>query len=216
MKKILFLLMMLVSLSAQSHPVSYNDLLLAAIKLDPHFSYEANVDSYMQRFRNDVWNRYRNDEFSLQDKRDETLKIMKDVIENFDIDKVYEINTDFSVGDYNFENNEFPLNAIGSTSYFSWREGYPSSQNFPGTFRVYFNNTEVFENIAMEREEARTFIDSRRSSGGHINRSVSATFSFKISEPRGGRGELNAEIVGYKIYDGTLNNRGRVIAEYPQ
>ena len=63
--------------TVSAHDLEWQKLLLAALQLRQGLDYDANVDSYMQVFRPDVWNRYRNDRFGLEAKRKETIELMK-------------------------------------------------------------------------------------------------------------------------------------------
>ena len=184
--------------SAAAHELTWTNLMMAATKMQPHFDYEANVDSYMQLYRSDVWKRYRNDEFELQDKRDETIKIMKERISSFPLNEEFVINTTFEFGDYDFKNQVFPLNAIDETSYFYDREY--SNGSFPRTYKVFFSNPTKIGDIRMTKEDAKAFLNSRKSSGGHIDRTINAKLQLRITGLKNNSDELIADLTHATIY----------------
>lgn len=103
--------------AVQAHDFSWDTLLIAKMKLQRGFDYESHVDSYMQVFRSSAWNRYKNDEFELEDRRNETLNLMKERVDLFDLDEELTINTTFSIGKYDFGKEEFPITEATSDHY---------------------------------------------------------------------------------------------------
>ncbi|WP_203299398.1 DUF4852 domain-containing protein [Marinobacter sediminum] len=180
------------------HEFNWTNLMLASAKLQPAFDYEANVDSYMYIYRNDVWDRYRNDEFELQDKRDETQEIMKSRIDSFDIGEAFVINTSFDFGEYDFSNGIFPVESIGESAYFS--ESRYNSKSFPSTYRVFFDNPEMIGDLKMNKELAKSFLNSRKSSYGSVDRSINAKMEFVIIETKTNPRDLVAQLTKVTFY----------------
>lgn len=142
-----------------AHELKWDSLMLAAVKMQPHFDYEANVDSYMQLYRSDVWNRYRNDEFELQEKREETIGMMKERASSFPLEEEFVVYATFDFGDYDFKKEAFPLNALSETTYFNDRNDRNGS--FPYTYKVFFSNPAKIGDINMAKDEAKSFLKSR-------------------------------------------------------
>lgn len=138
---------LMVSTSVMAHDLNWDNLMIAAVKLQPQFDYEANVDSYMNIYRSDVWNRYRNDEFELQDKREETIKMMKERVSSFPLNEEFVVYTSFEFGDYDFKKQIFPLDSLTEATYFhasNWNHG-----SFPDTYKVFFSNPSKIGDINM-------------------------------------------------------------------
>jgi|AntDeeMinimDraft_4_1070355.scaffolds.fasta_scaffold08230_1 hypothetical protein len=183
---------------ALGHEFNWTNLMLTSAKLQPAFDYEANVDSYMYIYRNDVWDRYRNDEFELQDKRDETQEIMKSRIASFDVGESFVINTSFNFGEYDFSNEMFPVESIGESAYFNQRRY--NSKSFPSTYRVFFDNPGMIGDLKMNKEQAKSFLNSRKSSYGSVDRSINVKMEFVIIETKTNPKDLVAQFTKVTFY----------------
>jgi len=194
MSKILFPLLVIVGLLVSPHvyaqPFTWGTMVTAMMKLNKSFNYKANVDAYMQMFRKDVWNRYHNDEFALDDKRKETLKIMQDQVAAFPIQEAIEIHSAQDFGKYNFEKGEFQFQPLSADQYFYVDNprfagivlpppnlrpfvSMPTIDNsFPLKIKLFFSNPEKISGIKMEKGFAKNFIGRRTSNYGDINRRV--------------------------------------------
>ncbi len=182
-----------------AHDFSWTNLMLAAVKMQPHFDYDANVDSYMQMYRPDVWNRYRNDEFELQDKREETIKIMKDRVASFSLNEEFVVHTVFKFGDYNFKKQLFPLDSLTANTCFS--ESAPRHfGSFPYNYKLFFTNPSRIGDIDMVKEDAKKFIQKRKDKYGSVNRRINAKLKFRIIKLKNGRDELEAELTHVTLY----------------
>lgn len=198
------------SASAMAHDLNWDNLMMAAVKMQPQFDYEANVDSYMKIYRSDVWDRYRNDEFELQDKRDETVKMMKERISSFPLNEEFVVYTSFDFGDYDFKKQVFPLDSLTETTYFPEFRG--NSGSFPYTYKVFFKNTAKIGNINMAKDDARNFLKKRKDRYGDVDRSVNAKLQFRITKLKNGRDELEAELTHVTIYSD--DQRAKVLQEF--
>lgn len=196
--------------TAIAHELKWDSLMLAAVKMQPHFDYEANVDSYMKLYRPDEWNRYRNDEFELQDKRQETIAIMKEQVAAFSLEEEFVVYTTFEFGDYDFKNEVFPLDALGETTYFHDRKyGYGT---FPSEYKVFFSNPTKVGDINMPKSDAKDFLQSRKDRFGYVDRRLNAKIAFRITNLKNGRNELVGELTHVTIYSD--DQRARVLQEY--
>lgn len=190
---------------------SWTNLMLASVKLNPNFDYQTYVDSYMEEYRNPVYKRYRNDEFNMRSKREETIEIMKERVRNFDLDEEFIINTSVEMGKYNFEDELFPVQGIGANSYFYERN---HAGEFPYRYKVKFSNFDLIGDIEMEPNEAEAFIDQRKNNYGSINRELPIQLKFKIVD-RESDDTLIAKLVDATVYQDRNYSKELVVFSAP-
>ena len=176
---------------------SWTNLMLASAKLNQSFDYETYVDSYMAEYRQPVYRKYRNDEFKMQAKREETIEMMKKRINNFDIDEEYLINTSVQMGQYDFNAGSFPIQGPGPNSYFYDTN---TAGEFPYRYKVSFSNTDMVGDLDMEASAAEQFVAERKDSNGNVNRELPAQLKFKIVE-RDSDDMLVAEFTEVTLYE---------------
>ena len=182
----------------QAHDLDWKSLLIASLKLRPGLDYEANVDSYMEAFRPDVWKRFRNDEFEMVGKRKETIELMKQSIANFSLQETFTVRTTTKFGSYEFESKSFPIDGWSESSFF-----YASTYtygSFPDTINVFLNNPKAVTRIALGEVQAKEFVRSRKDSYGEVDRKLYVILQLRILKAKSYPDELLAEICGYRIY----------------
>lgn len=189
----------LVSITCDAHDFSWDNLLLSKMKIQKGFDYEAHVDSYMKVFRPVVWKRYQNDEFELEDKRRETLSLMKDRVDAFQIEEEMELNGTMTLGGYDFDNLEFPIKEATESHY--WYKSRYTSSDFPSSFSIYFSNPELIRTLPMEKDEARSFITRRKDRYGNVDRRIQMTLKFTVSKMKNAHDEFLVEIKSARFYD---------------
>ena len=200
MRNLMLVLALFVSQSTSllAHDFDWKTLAIASLKLRNQLDYEANVDSFMMTFRPDVWNKYHDDEFEMVGKRKETIEIMKQLVNSFSLQESFLIRTTTRLKNYDFESKAFPIQGWDDSYYF-YESQYPHG-SFPHTFRVFMSNTEVFERIPFDEQQAKEFLRNRKDRFGEIDRTVHVTISMKIIkqniEPR----DMVAEITKYRVY----------------
>jgi len=214
---LIFLTLLFGNSSASSF--GWNEALLASMKLQEDYAYERTVDSYMRLFRRDVWTRHRNDEFELQDKRVETVEIMKDRVDNLDLNSEFLVNTEFRFLEYDFEKSEYPLIALNEDSiirieHVAHRSHHVSTYGLPTSFDLSFTNTDIIGAIPMKQDVAREFLISRRDSRGNVNRALSVALYFKLIDFHENDNRFDAEITRVDIFHGPLRDRGSVIKSF--
>jgi len=202
MSKILFPLLTIVFLlvsppPTQAQELSWENLLLETMKLDKSFDYEANVDSYMQKFRSDIWERYHNDEFELEDKRQETIKMMRARVAAFPSQEEFVIPTTFSFENYNFKKQKFPMQPFSESTYYNASDS--GSGTLPYMIKLFFSNPEKVSGLSMGKAPARGFIVLRKDQYGDINRTVYATVHAKVINLKG-KDTLEAKITSVEVY----------------
>lgn len=207
---VLVLALTLGTSSASAHDLKWDDLMLASVKLNQHFDYEENVDSYMQIYMPDVWNRVKNDEFELNDKRAEVVKIMKDNVAAFSLEEDFVFLAAIQFQDYDFEKGVFPVVKMDPGMYFA----HPNTRHgsFPYEYKVFFSNPQFFQDIKMSKDDAKSFVQSRKASNGSVNRMLVTEIRFRVTKNRDARGEIEAEIVRVTTFKD--KERTMVLQEY--
>lgn len=191
--------------SAIAHEMNWSNLMLASVKLQPDFNYKEHVDSYMIIFRKDVWHKYRNDEFELNDKRDETIRMMKEKVSSFSLDENFVLHASMEFGDYDFDKGVFPIKPITPTTYFSGVRR--QSFTFPSEYHIFFSNGDKLGDISMPKDEARTLVADRKTKFGTVNRDLFVEIKFRVSSLKENPHQLEAEIDEITIYaDSTQKN----------
>lgn len=191
--------------AAFAHDFSWENLQTASMKLNKQFDYEAHVDGYMQAYRPDLWKRYRDDEFALEEKRVETIELMKKRAEKFSLDEDFVLNVRLDLGKYDFRESRFPIENMTENYY--WYASKYSVGDLPGQFTVRFSNVSLLSVIPMSKESANDFVKRNKNSYGQVNRTVSATIWFRLTELKHKDSEFVAEIQSAKIYEDAAKTR---------
>lgn len=175
---------------------TYNTVLPVYLKLDKTLMPEDIVDGYMQTYRPEVWAKYQNDEFELDDKRQETLKMMKNIIAAANPDETFTIQARFQFGEYNFSKEQFDFHPFAGGVFFPLDQ---CCSSLPRRIKVSFSNPDIVDGIPMKKAMAKQFLDSRKSSGGYVNRDILAKVKIRmLSVPT--RGELVAQIEQVQLF----------------
>lgn len=185
--------------AAETYELTWENLLLASIKLDKRFDYESHVDAYMQIFRSQVWDRVRNNEFELDGKRQETVEIMKYRVQEFSLDRSFLIRSDLELGKYDFSKQEFPVLNVSETHY--WYEYQYSAGSFPSRFSVFVSNPALLSAMPMTKDKAEQFLRRRTDRNGNISREVPATIVIRILRAKDERGQLLGEIQSASVFE---------------
>ena len=189
------------SITAQAKDFTYENLLYALYKINNDVDYELIADSYMKSFRASIWRKYKNDEFELEDKRRDTIEILKNKIANYDITDPFKIRTNVDFDKYNFKELKFNFTPIAPNTYF-----YESMccNELPRQIKIMITNGSIIDGIPMKKEAAKKFLNSRKGYGGHIDRTVTLTLEIlpkNISDIN----TITSEIISYKVVDPKTN-----------
>lgn len=195
-----FIAAMLFSVGAMAYEFSWDNLMLSDAKLNSDYDYEAYVDAYMMRYRRPIWKKYKNDEFELEGKRQETIEMMKKRFAAFDLNQDFVINTGFKFGKYDFKKESFPLDGISANSYFYESKGWYGENVFPSRYSVHFTNPEIMDVLPMKKDDAKAFIQGKKNEYGRVDRRLPARIKFKILKKRG-QSEFDAKITEITVYD---------------
>ncbi len=181
-----------------AHDFNWKNLLLASLKLREDLDYDANIDSYMQIFRPDVWEHFRNDEFELVAKRKESMVLMKKQIANHSLQETYSIRATTSFKNYDFDLKSFPLEGWSETSFFH-ESSYPHG-TFPSSFKVYMTNPQVVDAIPMSEAQAREFVKARKNRNGDVNRTIYVLMNIRIIKLQEEPDNLVADITSCQVF----------------
>lgn len=183
---------------AVAHDFTWDNLAMACIKLDKNYDVDANVEWYMENYREDTWKLARNDEFLMHEKKQETRRIFQNRIDQFDVGQSFILRGDTQIEDYDFTNNEFPRTPSGPDSYW-YKHSSKYSDSIPSTLKVFMKNHEFLAGVPMDPAAARAFVQSRKKSNGYVDRNVYAIIEFRVVKMRD-EGELLAEALKVTYY----------------
>lgn len=210
-----YLLTLLCGLAAaapvRAYEFNYDNLLAAWMKLNGDFAYSTNqVDSYMQLYRQAVYNQVRNNEFRLRRERKRTEEMMREKAKKFDPSGVFTLKTKLNLDKYDFDKKGFPITEMRQNDARYWYPRSPYARYLPSQFKVYFANTAKLHYLPMDSQTAEQLLTSRTNRYGRIDRTVYAEIRFRLKKIKSvRRHQLSAEIVSATLY-GT-NKRVRVL-----
>lgn len=182
---------------------------MARMKFEKNLDNHVYVDEYMKVFRAAVWERYRNDEFELQDKREETVDIMKQELSSFNLDEPFIINTTVEFEKYNFKKEKFEMNPFGENIFFNSRKC--CFKVFSNEYRVFFNNGNLIDGLPMPKDKAKNFLNSRKGYGGSVDRRVYARIEFKLTKLQNDK-EFMSQIINLSLF--ADRNHSKLLYEY--
>ena len=164
------------TLPARAYDMTYQNMLIATMKLDPNFDYDNIVDSYMQDFRPTVWQRSHDDEFQRRGKEAETLDMMKKAAASFDLSEPIVIHTSIQFGEYDFKVHQFALDPFSASSFFPVNH---CCNSLPGQIKLYFSNPTLIDGLPMGEAAAQAFVDQHKQYG-NVNRTLEAEISVRL------------------------------------
>lgn len=188
--------------TAYAKEANYLNLFLTDLKLSPSVDYENIINKYMQAYRSEVWTKYKNDEFELEDKRQESIDMLKDKVAGFDLNDPVVIRTRTEFGEYDFDSQAFEYKPISEGIYFPFRN-YP----MPNVKLTISNGSDIGD-IAMPKAEAKNFLAERKSSYGSIDREVNLTLEIIVESVSDYT--LSGKIINYQI---TADNGDTIASE---
>ena len=124
--------------SAWAYDMTYQNMLIALMKLSPAYDYDNVVDSYMQAFRPAVWQRSHDDEFERHGKEAETQQMIKNAVANFNLNDPFVVHTTVQFGEYDFKQHQFALNPFSNSTFFYVNY---CCNNLPNQIKLFFSNS---------------------------------------------------------------------------
>lgn len=141
------------------------------------------VVDYMNKNHKNMYNQYRNDEFDFENKKEEVLKELIENVNSFNPDKTYVINTTSKFSDYNFTNEYFEFKPLSDNTYFSYyKTDHCYDCEYHTQVRLFFTNSEQFQDLTINKDQANKLIKSRKDKRGNIDKKVKIRIYFKISD----------------------------------
>lgn len=142
--------------------------------------------NYAKVIEYETYDKYNNDEFEW----DEQFTLLKQKldknIEDADLDSVYTVVTGVEFGDYDFANEGFPV-SIGEGTFFpleTFYRDYEATRDslFRKEIAFKLDSFEKYNFIAMPKADAKTFLQSRKSNSGYVNRNITLQITYKLAK----------------------------------
>lgn len=156
---------------------------------------------YAKSIEEDVYDKYKNDEFEWNDKFETIKKNFAAKVENAKVDNIFGFTLDMEFGDYDFSKEAYsikinpgtfiPLDSVGN-----W--GCKTNE-FNSRIGLKLKDIEKYNLLKMSKDEAKTFLQSRKNSYGDVNRTVRVFYKFEI-------GSLNSS--AYKEWEKIASSNG--------
>lgn len=175
-----------------SQPISLtNELALYAFLKGTNADLSDEYLPYAQVMEYDVYQKYHNDPFDWEEKFAQCKKNFDEKVANINLDQEYAIMTTIEFGDYDFENQGykvkiddgtyFPMNSVFSK--FGTYSAYPGDDSyFVNKLGLKIQDLSKYNFIPMEKEAAKTFLQSRKSSYGNINKQITIMIKYKLAD----------------------------------
>ena len=144
------------------------------------------------------------DEFELEDRKKETIQLMKEKVEGFNLHDEFTINTNIEFGKYNFKKGVYPLMGLNKNSFYFEDKHYIDT--YPKRFKMFLRNSEIITAIKMEKVKAKTFLKSRKDKYGSIDRELPSEIKIVIEKLGEGEGELIGRITEINIFEDKEHN----------
>ena len=143
------------------------------------------VVEYMYKFNNEMYKKYRDDEFLFESQKQKMLSEMVNNVKDINTGKTYIVYTGTEFGKYDFEKNEFEFNPLSERSYFKifdmTNNYYCGKCETLTSIGLQFMNWQDIDGIKMDSNKAKKFIQSRKNSSGSVNRDVSIKIFYEIA-----------------------------------
>lgn len=189
MKKILSIgLLMLLSASClfgQSKVLDDNSGLFIYLKGSNTKITEDDYLIYAKGFERDTYNKYKNDEFEWHDKFQILKQNLDKKIADADLTSSYTVVTGVDFGDYDFTNEGFPV-TIGEGTFFplGYNDSYYEAKRgsvFNSQTALKLDGFHKYNFIKLPKDEAKTFLQSRKDRYGNVDRSLTLQITYKIA-----------------------------------
>ena len=130
---------------------------------------------YLFRFNKSIYNKYKQDEFELDNQKQIATEIIKNNISTTEDSTSYFCGIEIDIDNYDFSTNSFPLGGYFD-SYTVITGGVLTE--FPQT-KIVFINTTDFSRVIVDKAVANSLIKRRKDSSGNVNRKIYANVYFK-------------------------------------
>ncbi|ELQ9312218.1 DUF4852 domain-containing protein [Serratia marcescens] len=199
---------LLLSGSVMAYDFSYDNTLIAYLKLNENVKPQDVVDGYMNMYRPTVWQKSHNDEFEMEDKRKETIDIIKKKISDMDLNKSFTIMTLLQFGDYDFSKKAFAFTPLTGNAYYHVDKCCYSG--ITNTVNVFFDNGDIVNGFPMSEDKAKQFLATRKDKQGSVNRRVFSVIDFTMKESTE-ENKIIGHINSVSVYD---KEGGKLLQQY--
>jgi hypothetical protein len=162
----------LLACPAQAAEFTYQNVLLAYIKLSHDFPIDYMADDLMQVFRPEIWQRVHNDEFALQKRRAETLAMIRNNLALLSPGEEFTLQTAIQFGAYDFNAHKFDLHPFTEATYFPVEF---CCTDLPSRIRVGFANPGLLDGLPLPEASARALLSKHAN-----NRELQALVRFRM------------------------------------
>ena len=190
--------------------MNYHNLLITYMSETGDTIYTKFVDDWMRAFRKQIWNKYKNDEFELDERREEIKLLISRDLKTYDPNGEYIINTEVEFGEYDFDKQEFSLHPFSTSLVFNVSSPIAGG-TLPPNFKVLFVNPDIVDGLPMDKKHAKHFIQGRKS-GGYFNRKLTAVIYCKFKSATADY-KIKLEITNVQLVD--KEDGDRVIYKIP-
>lgn len=128
---------------------------------------------YLRRFNKENYDKYRKDEFELDNQKQISTNKMKENIASMSDTTSYYTDIELNLDNYDFSTMSFPV---------KFEKYYTLLQNLAGEFtetNLVFANQDIFIKLPVDKSTANSFIKRRKNRFGDIDRTVFARVYFK-------------------------------------
>lgn len=182
MKK--FLLLMVIafylvnsfSYSQELKVFSFRDGMSWYLKSNKEIIDDKFIDLYAEDFYNDIYKKYRSDEFEWNEKKGKIKKDIEDGMSNVGTD--YIIYFVAELLEYNFDKEAFNIK-FSEGVLFSY-ESSPSSYSKLNELELLVQNLYEYKFVPISKDKANAFIKSRKDSSGGVDRKVTIKAKIKL------------------------------------
>ena len=173
-----FLLILSLHSIAQQNTIDDKTVFLAYVS---HFQYDENTfKKYIQLFKQNEYNLYKNDEFQYPKFYEKTKTEYLNGIANLNYHTTYVRSKYVDLGAYNFTAQSFPLNMAFENVLNEDRNDFfgnlydlnPYPWSLPGIRADIFNQRKLDLALKMQEAKANLFIQNRKTANGQVNRKV--------------------------------------------
>lgn len=187
-----------------------NDLALYAFLKGTNADLSEEYLPYAQVMEYEVWKKYHNDPFEWEEKFAQCKKNFDEKIANVNPNQEYVIMTSIEFDDYDFENQGYKVEINDGTYFpmdsvffkFGTYNAYPGDNSyFVNKIGLKLQDLSKYNFIPMEKETAKTFLQSRKSSSGNINKKITIMVKYKLAD-------FNSK--EYNDFAALIANEGRI------
>lgn len=141
--------------------------------------------NYAKAEEYNVYSKYHNDEFEWEEQFSKLKENFKNKIKNADMTSEYAIITTAEFGDYDFKTEGFPVKIEDGTFFPIGKVGnYNNDYDsiFRKTVALSLDDFSSYNFFKMPKAEAKTFLQSKKSKYGTVDRNIKLLIKYKIAD----------------------------------